>query len=52
VKEIIVQHDALLLKRLVRDYQDDINSCEQAFKAEDQRQEAGRISVIQAFSCE
>jgi hypothetical protein len=46
VKKITVQRDALLLKQLVRDYQDNINSREQAFKAEDQRQKAGRISVI------
>jgi hypothetical protein len=36
----------------VRDYQDDINSREQAFEAEDQRREAGRISAIQASSRE
>jgi hypothetical protein len=52
VKEITVQRDALVPKQLVRDYQDNINSREQAFKAEDQQQNAGRISAIQASSCE
>jgi hypothetical protein len=52
VKEITVRRNALLPKRLVRDYQNNINSREQAFEAKDQRREARRISAIQASSRE
>jgi hypothetical protein len=47
VKKITVQRTSLLPKRAILNHQKDVESREQAFKAENQRRVAGRIAYIQ-----
>ena len=47
VKEITVQRTSLLPIRTISAYQEDMESRERAFEAEDRRRTAGRISYIQ-----